>query len=119
MENYSNGAREARNAYQREWNRRNRTKVNAYLKKWRKKNPDKVKAANQRYWEKKALELGLEVLTGQSAQAIVKANTTKSCSFCGIEFEPSRSDQKYCCDSHRQLDYIARKEIRTTMKKAK
>lgn len=27
---------------------------NAYAREWRKKNPDKVKAANVRYWEKKA-----------------------------------------------------------------
>lgn len=29
---------------------------NAYMREWRKKNPDKVKAANTRYWEKKADE---------------------------------------------------------------
>lgn len=38
----SDAAREARNAYKREWN---------------KKNPDKVKAASERYWEKKAKEM--------------------------------------------------------------
>ena len=37
----SEAARQARNAYRRSWNR---------------KNKDKVKAANRRYWEKKALE---------------------------------------------------------------
>ena len=37
----SEAAREARNAYKREW---------------AKKNPDKVKAANRKYWEKKAQE---------------------------------------------------------------
>lgn len=35
-------AREARRAYRREWNRKNR---------------DKVRAAQERYWEKKAIEL--------------------------------------------------------------
>lgn len=29
---------------------------NAYMKQWRKKNPDKVKANTARYWEKKARE---------------------------------------------------------------
>ncbi len=29
---------------------------NAYLREWRKKNKDKVKAAKERYWEKKARE---------------------------------------------------------------
>ena len=37
----SEAAREARNAYKREW---------------AKKNPDKVKAATRRYWERKAQE---------------------------------------------------------------
>ena len=37
----SEAAREARNAYKREW---------------AKKNPDKVKAANRKYWEKKDQE---------------------------------------------------------------
>lgn len=32
---------------------------NAYAKEWRRKNPDKVKAANARYWEKKAVEMKL------------------------------------------------------------
>lgn len=32
----------------------------AYQKKWRAKNKDKVKAANDRYWLKKAAELGKE-----------------------------------------------------------
>lgn len=36
-------AKEARRAYKREWNRRNR---------------DKVKAAQERYWSKKAAEAG-------------------------------------------------------------
>ncbi len=37
----SEAARQARNAYRRAWNRRNK---------------EKVRAANLRYWEKKALE---------------------------------------------------------------
>lgn len=41
---------------------------NAYAKEWRRKNPDKVKAANARYWEKKATEMKLaeEVATSNS-----------------------------------------------------
>uniref|UniRef100_A0A6M3K379 Uncharacterized protein n=1 Tax=viral metagenome TaxID=1070528 RepID=A0A6M3K379_9ZZZZ len=30
---------------------------NEYYKNWRKKNPDKVKKAQERYWNKKALEV--------------------------------------------------------------
>lgn len=41
----SEAAREARNAYTRE-----------YTREWRKRNPEKKKAADIRYWEKKALE---------------------------------------------------------------
>lgn len=42
MSERSNAARAARNAYAREW---------------RKKNPDKVKDAERRYWEKKGREM--------------------------------------------------------------
>lgn len=45
MNNKEQLAREAKNAYQREWARRNR---------------DKVKAAQQRYWLKRANENGTE-----------------------------------------------------------
>ncbi len=31
----------------------------AYKKQWRSQNKDKVKASNQKYWLKKALEMGL------------------------------------------------------------
>ncbi|MFW2490941.1 hypothetical protein ACN077_20600 [Clostridium chromiireducens] len=31
-----------------------REKRNAYLREWRKKNKDKIKEINKRYWEKKA-----------------------------------------------------------------
>lgn len=30
---------------------------NAYFREWRKKNPEKVKQANEKYWEKKAQEM--------------------------------------------------------------
>ena len=33
---------------------------NAYMKEWRKKNKDKVKAAQERYWSKKSKELRKE-----------------------------------------------------------
>jgi len=36
---------------------------NAYLRKWRAANPDKVKRYNDRYWQKKAKEMG-----GQACQ---------------------------------------------------
>ena len=42
MNDCTNAAREARNAYQRAW---------------RAKNPDRVRDINNRYWEKKAQEL--------------------------------------------------------------
>lgn len=31
-----------------------RARKNAYLREWRKKNPDKVKEISNRYWERKA-----------------------------------------------------------------
>lgn len=45
MNNTTKKAREARNAYQRKWN---------------KKNPDKVREYQRRYWERKAAELEAE-----------------------------------------------------------
>ena len=52
--------REARNAYHRDWAKRNPEKVNAYNRNWRKRNPEKVNAAKARYWLKKAAELTAE-----------------------------------------------------------
>lgn len=46
-------AREARNAYMREWKR---------------KNKDKVKAARERYWEKKAREANGQDEQGKGSQ---------------------------------------------------
>ena len=45
MNNLTDKAREARNAYQREWNRKNR---------------EKVREHQRRYWERKAAELEAE-----------------------------------------------------------
>lgn len=33
---------------------------NAYMKEWRKRNKDKVKAAQEKYWEKKSQEQDLQ-----------------------------------------------------------
>lgn len=54
MNAYSDGARELRNAYIREW---------------RQRNPDKVKKANKQYWEKRAAkERSLNANTDKSAK---------------------------------------------------
>lgn len=50
----SEAAKEARRAYQREWNRKNRDKINAIQRRWRKEHPDEAKAQQERYWERKA-----------------------------------------------------------------
>ena len=52
----NDAAREARRAYKREWNRKNR---------------DKVKAAQDRYWEKKAQEAAAaaEISTDEPEQS--------------------------------------------------
>lgn len=47
-------AKEARRAYRREWNRKNR---------------DKVKAAQERYWNKKAAEAAQEITEPRQAGA--------------------------------------------------
>ena len=46
-------AREARNAYQRDYNARNREKQREYARSWRAANRDKVKAYNAAYWARK------------------------------------------------------------------
>lgn len=48
--------REEKNAYMREYRKKNRKKIAAYEKKWRDENPEKVAQANQRHWLKKAEE---------------------------------------------------------------
>ncbi len=58
-------AREARNAYMREWRKKNSDKVRKYrekqreyhreyTRKWKKKNPDKVREYAEHYWARKA-----------------------------------------------------------------
>ena len=49
--------REAKNAYARDYAKKNRKKIRAYQEKWRKENPEKVKANNRNYWLRKAGEL--------------------------------------------------------------
>ena len=51
-------ARQARNAYQREWKRKNREKLNAYQRRWRSENPDRVRQYNEDYWTKKGIGIG-------------------------------------------------------------
>ena len=55
-------ARAARNAYMREYRKRNREKVRAYNRAWRAKNPDKMREYNVRHWEKIAAEKANEDL---------------------------------------------------------
>jgi hypothetical protein len=55
----SNKAKKIRNAYQREWRKKNPDKetiYREYQREWRKKNPDKIKKYNQNYWEHKAFK---------------------------------------------------------------
>ena len=44
----------AKNAYHKEWQKKNPDKVRAQAKAWRDKNKDKIKIYNSRYWLKKA-----------------------------------------------------------------
>lgn len=50
----SEQAREARNAYMREWKEKNREHVNAYMRNWKKNNPEKVKQYTKNHWERVA-----------------------------------------------------------------
>lgn len=51
-------AKKKRSEYMAKWRAKNREKLNEYYRKWRKANKDKVKRYQERYWEKKARELG-------------------------------------------------------------
>lgn len=55
MSYISEKAREARNAYQRKWNR---------------EHPDKVREHQRRYWEKKAAELEAEEHGAEEAEQV-------------------------------------------------
>ncbi len=54
----SNDALEARRAYQRENQRKNRERLKEYKRnyqrEWQRANPDKVRENQRRYWERKA-----------------------------------------------------------------
>lgn len=56
----SEAARQARNAYQREYKRKmsnaDREAEKEYLREWRRKNADKVRKYNIDFWERKAME---------------------------------------------------------------
>lgn len=63
MQLSADAAREARNAYQREYNARNREKRNEYARAWRAANRDKVRAYNAAYWTRKAAKNNGEDVT--------------------------------------------------------
>ena len=63
MQLSADAAREARNAYQREYNARNRERRNEYQRAWRAENREKVKAYNVAYWTRKAAKENGEDVT--------------------------------------------------------
>ena len=75
---YREANRERINKKKREYYQENREKEDARVKKWKAENPDKVKAIEQRYWEKKALEMA------------------PRCAYCSEPFHPKRSTAKFC-----------------------
>lgn len=54
MAQLSNEAKEARNAYHREWYAANKEKARKYNREWYAANRDKVKTSQARYWERRA-----------------------------------------------------------------
>lgn len=54
---------------------------NAYKKEWAKKNPDKIRKYNETYWNKKAAEY--EKAINAAADAIAPEDSTP-CSECGL-----------------------------------
>lgn len=43
-----------------------REAYNAYMREWRKKNPDKASAHRERYWEKRAAEMQMAIQASNS-----------------------------------------------------
>lgn len=52
-------AKAARREANRKYREAHREELNAYRRKWAKDNPDKIAASHERYWNKKAEEMGL------------------------------------------------------------
>lgn len=48
--------REYNRKYQREWRKKNRTRLKIYQREWRKAHPEKVRKYTQNHWKKRALE---------------------------------------------------------------
>ncbi|WGX77360.1 hypothetical protein QJS64_05035 [Paraclostridium bifermentans] len=63
-----------------------REERNAYLREWRKKNKDKIKKYNKRYWERKASkEKGREIYRMYEASIVVKKEVIRNKIFEMIE----------------------------------
>lgn len=68
-------ARKARNAYQREYRRKNKEKLAAYNKEWNQKHPEKRKEYAERFWERRAAEM--EQKTGSRESKSINSNVSK------------------------------------------
>jgi hypothetical protein len=99
----SEEARKAKNAYQREY---------------RRKNLDKIRKINNTYWERKALRdvTGKNSVTDASVTSVTSVTPDsfpaaavvadgKRCLECGKIFEPKRLDAKFCSAACKQRNY--------------
>ena len=55
----SETAKKARAEYMREYRKKNKERIRKQNAEWRKNNPEKLKAAQDRFWSKKAREMGI------------------------------------------------------------
>ena len=60
QEPMSEEAKRAKAAYYKAYREKNRDKLREYYREYRRKNKEKVKGYNATYWQKKAIESGVE-----------------------------------------------------------
>lgn len=130
-------AKQARREERRKWREKNRDHIRQYTREWAKKNPDKIREQNQRYWERKALQMVQggsvtdnhteikqvkEIVTdnvtdiGQgvtdNVTVIVTDNVTDQspgCIVCGQPIHSRRDGAVYCSASCKQKHYRQKK----------
>jgi len=57
MDDLDELAKQIRREYKRKWRDANREHIKQYRREWVKQNPDKIKERDQRYWQRKALQM--------------------------------------------------------------
>jgi len=112
--------KQARRSYKKKWRDANREHIRQYNKEWVKQNPDKIRERDQRYWQRKALQMiqGDSVTDKHTVTKQVKENVTDSvtdsvtvtdqppaCIVCGKPIHSRRVGAVYCSAPCKQKHY--------------